>query len=182
MKPSSYVLGRVVASAMLVLLLAGSTVTWAHGSLNVVCLSGVEVFLGTESNGGAKGVTFAGTDNPLLEPCQWTTNGLGGSWIASIDRTGPAGLGHQVSVQGGRWLWEQDDGTLHRGKVTGGWVMWPSNLSEDIGCGQGVAKFSITLSVVGHPLGGAFEGCLDDTHLPFVFPFRIWGKLSISSP
>lgn len=159
MKPSSYVLGRLVASAMLVLLLASSNVTWAHGSLNVFCLSGVEVFLGTASNGGAKGVTFAGTDNPLVEPCQWTTNSLGG-----------------------RWLWEQDDGTLHRGKVTGGWVMWPSNLSEDIGCGQGVAKFSITLSVVGHPLGGAFEGCLDDTHLPFVFPFRIWGKLSISSP
>jgi len=37
---------------------------------------------------------------------------------------------------------------------------------------------------VGHPHGGSFEGCLDDTHLdprvqPFVFPPHISGKLTI---
>ncbi|MFJ1260882.1 hypothetical protein [Cupriavidus sp. CuC1] len=186
MKPNSYALARLMASAILVLSLAACAHTKFHTQ---ACLSGVEASEGTTSGSGAKGATFAGTANTLVEPCRLKNNSQGGFWIASIDRTGPAGLGHEVSVRGGKWLWEQADGTLYSGSVTGGWVMWPADLHQSIGgCGYGVAQFSITLSVLrGHPGSGTFEGCLDDTHLdpkqqPFVFPPQIWGRLSISSP
>jgi len=186
MKPNSHATARLVASALLVLWLTG----WHAALAQVVCLSGLEVSIGTTSGSGANGVTFAGTDNALVTPCPRpnTSASAGGAWIASINRTGPAGLGHTVSVIGGKWFYEPEGGTLHSGAVTGGWVMWPDNLSQDkFGCGQGVAKFNITLLVLlPHPGRGTFEGCLDDTHLdprlqPFVFPPQILGKLSLGS-
>jgi len=186
MNPSSFALARVVASAMLVLWLTACAHTSFHAQ---TCLSGVEVSDGAGSGSGASGVKFAGTAQEPAESCQWANSGLDGVWTASIDRKGAAGIGHEVRVVGGKWLWKQADGTLYGGKVTGGWVMWPSDLHQSIGgCGYGVAEFSVTLSVLqGHSGNGTFEGCLDDTHLdpaqqPLVFPPQIWGRLSISSP
>ncbi len=54
-----------------------------------------------------------------------------------------------------------------------------------MGCGNGVARFAVTLSLAGQSAGGSFKGCLDDLHLdprqqPFVFPFKIWGTLSLA--
>jgi len=151
------------------------------------CLSGFEVSAGHTVGDTTTGVTFAGTDSPGdTAACEWTTDSQGGVWYASINRVGQAGLGGAVDVTGGRWLWDRANSALFRGRVIGGSVTWPNSLKpeDDLGCGPGIAQFSVTLTVVGHPQGGSFVGCLDDTHLnpfqqPFVFPPHIWGVLKI---
>lgn len=151
-----------------------------------ICFSGIEVSPGHTVGDTSTGVTFAGIDNATgAEGCHWSTDSQGGVWYASINREGQAGIGGAVTVTGGRWLWERANGTLHRGRVRGGTVTWPESLSATVGdCPPGVAEFNVTLTVVGHPRGGSFAGCLDDTHLnpfvqPFVFPPHIWGLLTI---
>ena len=88
-------------------------------------------------------------------------------------------LGSSTTLVGGRWFWEQPNDIIHFGRVLSGSVQWPMNLATDIGCGAGVARFAATLSVSGQATGGTLTGCLDDTHLPFVFPPKIWGTLAL---
>ena len=174
----------------MVLSLGGGSVAYAHGSHHT-CLSGLEISAGTDVGGGlTKDVTFVGIDNradedggPNAAACdRWTTNGNGGAWSAKIDRVGNAGIGGSgVTVVGGSWVWVDADGRVHAGRVQGGYVLWPSALDQNtFGCGAGVAKFSITLSVRGPTAGGTFVGCLDDTHLPLTLPQPIWGSLDLS--
>jgi len=162
----------------------------ALGTDLTTCLSGLEVSPGATVGDTTTGVTFAGTDSPRRAgECQWTTRSRGGAWYAIIDRQGPAGIGGEVTATGGNWLWGRANGAFYHGQVKGGTVTWPDSLENDLkgeehlGCGPGVARFSVTLTVVGHQ-GGTFEGCLDDTHLnpfdpPFVFPPHISGLLTI---
>lgn len=162
-------------------LLAGLSSLFAGGAATAQTatstgLSGHELFPGNKEGEVTKGVVFFGTDNPVCN-C-WTDADAGGQWTATVDRSGHAGLGSQVSVVGGRWLWQQGNDTVSFGKVLGGTVQWPADLASDLGCGPGVARFAINVSVRGRATTGTLNGCLDDTHMPFVFPPKIWGTLS----
>jgi hypothetical protein len=145
--------------------------------------SGHELFNGKRAGNIVTGVVFAGADNQVCD-C-WTNQNTGGNWTASINYKGQGGLGSAVTVTGGIWSWLHADGTVESGRITGGAVTWPATLdSNAMGCGNGVARFAVTLSLAGRSDGGSFKGCLDDTHLdprqqPFVFPFKIWGTLSL---
>lgn len=139
-------------------------------------LSGHELFPGNKEGEVTKGLVFFGTDNAVCN-C-WTEVENGGQWTAVVDRSGDAGLGSEVTVLGGRWLWQAGNDTVRFGKLLGGSVRWPPDRVSDLGCGPGVATFAITLSVKGQATTGTFTGCLDDTHMPFVFPPKIWGTLS----
>jgi hypothetical protein len=188
------VVWRIVMA--LVLGLGGGSLAFAHGP-HRTCFSGYEIFPGSDAGGGVtQDVTFVGIDSRAnadggidQAACdRWTTNSKGGTWSAKIDRVGNAGIGSGtgVSVVGGRWLWVDGADRFHAGSVVQGYVMWPDTIEQDkFGCGAGVAKFYVTLSVWWPPGTGTFDGCLDDTHLdptrqPFVFPPPIWGTLNIN--
>ena len=145
--------------------------------------SGHELFDGKRAGNVVTGTVFAGADN---QPCDcWTKDNSGGTWTASINYKGAGGLGSAVTVTGGNWSWLHADGTVQAGRIKDGAVTWPSALdSNAMGCGNGVARFTITLSLAGQSAGGSFKGCLDDVHLdprqqPFVFPPKIWGTLKL---
>jgi len=127
-----------------------------------VPIAGYEIFPGIRQGTITYGATFAGRAD--------TT----GNWIASVNYSGTAGLGHTVAIVGGRWYlrWQG----VHYGVIIGGLVVWPPNLETDlgVGCGAGVASFSATLSG-----DGSITGCLDDTHLATVFPPTIVGTLTL---
>lgn len=168
--------------AALVVALAGCSFGPLKGPQNAG-LSGHELFKGKRAGNIVTGAVFAGADNQVCD-C-WTSDNSGGTWTTSINYKGEGGLGSAVTVMGGRWSWLHADGTIQTGRITGGAVTWPSAPdSNAMGCGNGVARFSITLSLAGRSAGGSFKGCLDDTHLdprqqPFVFPPKIWGTLSL---
>lgn len=145
-------------------------------------LSGHELFTGKTAGNVTTGVLFAGKDNNVCN-C-WTTNDSGGAWTANISFTGQPGIGSSgAKVNGGKWFWQQANDVIHSGNVKDGQVRWPASADADsFGCGKGVA--SVTLALKGSSEEGSFTGCLDDTHLdpraqPFVFPPKIWGKLSL---
>src|SRR5438105_9897766 len=131
----------LIVAFCVVLLNASALFAFAATS---VPIAGYEIFPGVRQGTITYGATFAGRAD--------TT----GSWIASVNYLGTAGLGHTVSIVGGRWYlrWQG----VHYGVVTWGLVVWPDTLEMDIGCGQGVATFNATLSG-----GGSIAGCLDDT-------------------
>lgn len=145
-------------------------------TLTTTGLSGQEIYPGKRVGEVTKGVVMLGTDNPVCN-C-WTDVDSGGHWVAVVDRTGHAGLGSQISVVGGRWLWVTANDVARFGKILDGTVTWPADLTSDLGCGPGVARFATTVTANGQATTGTFTGCLDDTHLPFVFPPKIWGTLS----
>lgn len=158
------------------LALGAGTAALGHGN-HVTGLSGRELFPGDKDAATTKGVLFSGTDNAACN-C-WTATDAGGNWIFSVDRVGHAGLGSAVSLVGGRWFWQQTNDLVHFGRVLGGSVQWPPDLASDLGCGAGVAKVVVNLSVVGQATGGTLTGCLDDTHIPHVFPPKVWGTLTL---
>lgn len=169
--------------AALVVALSGCSFGFLKGP-QTAGFSGHELFDGKRAENSVTGAVFAGADN---QPCDcWTSDSSGGTWTASINYKGQGGLGSAVTVTGGRWSWLHADGSVQAGRITGGAVTWPSALdSNAMSCGNGVARFAITLSLAGQSAGGSFKGCLDDTHLdpkqqPFVFPSKIWGTLSLA--
>lgn len=168
---------RALAALLVGLILALSgDVVRAHGN-HQTGLSGHELHPGKRDGEVTRDVLFSGTDNA---PCNcWTATDSGGRWVLLADRTGHAGLGSMVNVVGGRWFWQQAGEIVHFGKVLGGTVNWPPDLAGDLGCGPGVARFALTLSVNDQATTGSLTGCLDDTHLPFVFPPKAWGTLSL---
>jgi hypothetical protein len=145
----------------------------AYGA-DPIGFSGYEVSPGSSSGDIVRNVLFAGTTNT---PCDcFTSQTDGGAWVATVDRTAGGGLGGSSTLLRGRLTVDRDD-VVTSYRITGGYVMWPRALDENIGCGLGVAKVHITLS-----RGRTVTGCLDDTHLdpfkqPFVFPPHIWGTL-----
>ncbi len=168
--------------ATLLVALAGCSVAPQKGPENAG-FSGHELFTGKRSGSVVTGVVFAGVDHDVCD-C-WTKDSTGGSWTANLSYRGAGGLGSAVTVTTGRWSWLRADGTIQTGQITGGAVTWPSTRdSNAMGCGNGVARFAITVSLTGQSDGGTFKGCLDDTHLdpqqqPFVFPQKISGTLSL---
>lgn len=153
----------------------GGDSAFAHG-VHHSGLSGHEFYPGQRDGEVTRGVLFSGTDNL---PCDcWTSTNAGGRWVIVADRSGAAGIGGAVTVVGGDWFWKQANDVVHFGKLLGGTVNWPADRSGDLGCGPGVARFAVTLSVFGQATTGSATGCLDDTHIPFVFPPKIWATLS----
>jgi len=168
---------RLLAVAAAGLLALG---TWLGASAQVeqtTGLSGRELFPGTKDAEVTKGVVLLGTTNAACN-C-WTGADNGGTWVSIVDRVGPSGLGSSTTLVGGRWLWVQPNDVVHFGRVLSGSVQWPADLATDIGCGAGVARLVATLSVSGQATGGTLTGCVDDTHLPFVFPPKVWGTLAL---
>lgn len=171
------VMRRLVAAGLFGFLALGAgTAAQAHSN-HVTGLSGRELYPGDKDAETTKGVLFSGTDNAVCN-CSAATD-TGGHWVFSVDRVGQAGLGSAVSLVGGRWFWQQADNAIHYGRVLGGSVQWPPGLASDLGCGPGVAIVTVNLSVTGQATGGTFTGCLDDTHIPHVFPPKVWGTLSL---
>jgi hypothetical protein len=167
-KPSS---AAVITS---VVIFAACCLAPAYGA-DPIGFSGYEVSPGSSSSGDiVRNVLFAGSTNT---PCNcFTSQSDGGTWIATVDRTAGGGLGGSSTLLRGRLTVDRDD-VVTSYRITGGYVIWPSTLDTDIGCGPGVANVQITLS-----RGRTVTGCLDDTHLdpfkqPFVFPPHIWGTL-----
>lgn len=190
MNTNTNALARRVASAIFILWLAGCAHTEVHTQ---ACLTGVDVYESTASGSNVGNVTFSGTDGRIVEPCQGTTAGQGGFWTASFDRADTVSLAQDAFVEatilGGEWHWWPVDGPLQSGSVTGGRLLWPTDMNHNIGgCGYGVAQISVTLTVrQDRPGTGTFEGCLDTTQLDptlqwIVYPPRIWGKLTLSAP
>lgn len=170
------------AAATLLLALAGCGTGPVEKGASDVGFSGHELSTGQRAGNVVTGLLFAGSDNP---PCDcWTGQSAGGNWVANIDYAGQAGLGSAAKITGGKWSWLDAGDVIKWGRITGGAVTWPSPLDSDsMKCGEGVARFAVTLSVSGES-GGSFKGCLDDTHLdprrqPFVFPPKIWGTLNL---
>jgi hypothetical protein len=151
------------------LVLTGSAAL-AHGS-HGTAFSGYEVYPGYPEHGIIEGTTFGGWAHGGTG---WLSPGDGSQsyWGATINYSGKAGLNSAVTITGGKWAWHAPDGTIHAGQVLDGRVEWPATLGVDIGCGAGIAKFSAHLAPE-----GTLSGCLDDTHIPQVFPPRIWGAV-----
>lgn len=165
--------GRRISGLLLALF---GNVVLAHGN-HLSGLSGRELFPGERVGEVTRGVLFSGTDNA---PCDcWTREDTGGHWIVEADRVGHAGFGSTVNVVGGRWFWLQAGNLVHHGNLLDGTVVWPADGNGDLGCGPGVARFTTSVSVNDQVTPGILAGCLDDTHIPFVFPPKIWGTLTL---
>jgi len=166
-----------VGLALLAALL-GVGIAYAAASTN---FSGYEIFPGYHGYNCPVATTCAATFTGWTDAASsWAPPRLsdGGSWSASINYQGTPGIGHSVSIGGGRWAWLQPDGTFRNGSIVSGQVMWPPVLTADIGCGAGVASIQAMLRTLSG-VGGTLSGCLDDTHLAQVFPPRVWGTLSL---
>jgi hypothetical protein len=166
-KGSSILTSFVLALGAMVFIGGAAMAHGAHGT----AFSGYEVYPGYPEHGITEGTTFGG----------WAHGGPGwlppvdggqSYWGATINYSGKAGLKSAVTITGGYWAWHAPDGTVHAGPVLNGRVEWPATLADDIGCGAGIAKFSALLMP-----GGTLNGCLDDTHMPQVFPPRVWGTV-----
>lgn len=174
--------GLKIAALFVALAFAGCSVGPVKGPESTG-LSGHEVFNGNRAGNVVTGAIFAGADNKVCD-C-WTNDNGGGTWSTSINYRGQGGLGSSVTVTGGRWSWLRADGVIRSGRIVDGQVTWPSTLdSNAMGCGSGVARFAVTLSLAGQSGGGTIKGCLDDSHLdprqqPFVFPPKLWGTLTL---
>lgn len=141
-------------------------------------ISGYEISPGFRVGSVTYGVAFAGWTNALNSPWVASSGGDGGSWATVTNYTGTAGI--SASVFGGYWRRVTSTGVVSFGRVLSGTVSWPG-LSGDNGCGVGVASFLIAISR-GYSVSptGAIAGCLDDTHIPIVFPPRIWGTVTLN--
>ena len=142
----------------------------AHGA-HSTAFSGFELFPGYPNGGTTLGTSFGGWTH---DGAGWQPPANGGQSRlgASVDYSGKPGLNSAVAITGGYWGWRAPNGTVHAGQVRDGQVVWPVSLTDDIGCGAGIAKFSANLVP-----DGTLSGCLDDTHLSSVFPPRVWGTL-----
>ena len=160
------------------LVLAGGCLAPAQAA-EPLGLSGYELSNGTSDGNLVRRVLFAGT---LHDACNcFVSQGDDGTWVATVDRTAGGGIGGSVTIVGGRITIDKDGADARTFRITGGYVNWPASLTQDIGCGPGVAVLRATVSPASY--GRSLDGCLDDTHLdprqqPFVFPPRIWGTLS----
>ena len=149
-------------------------------------LSGYEFLLGSpcQVNGlpGKCGVLFGGwTGGKGQEPVGWvpfpgTRQGL---WEADVNYTGSPDFGSSVDLQSGTFDLLLKNRPSISGTVTGGTVEWPPLASngapQDIGCGIGVAKLTVYLTINGS--SHSFDGCLHDLPAGTVIPPTIWGTL-----
>jgi hypothetical protein len=154
--------------------------------LSATNLSGYEFLLGSpcEINGvsGKCGVLFGGwTGGTGQEAGGWTPfpGTRQGLWEADVNYTGSPDFGASVSLQGGTFDLFLKNRPLVSGSVTGGSVEWPplsnNGAPGDIGCGAGVAKIAVYLTIAGS--SHSFDGCLHDLPAGTVIPPTIWGRL-----
>jgi hypothetical protein len=170
----------IAAAASMALALGIAAVPPPTTSVN---LSGYEYMLGTsctiQSQPGKCNVSFGGwtQDNSVTG---WTTfpgNGQG-LWKASVNYTGSPAFGGHVDVQSGSFDLMFTRGGRISGKVKDGTVMWPSSATaDDYGCGAGVAKVYLDLTIRGAG-PSSFTGCLHDLPAGSVIPPKIWGTLN----
>jgi hypothetical protein len=169
--------GTTVALLLIVLGLAGGAAALAALATG---FSGYEISPGSACGDQTCGTTFAGWTNAAGSSWVPRRQSNGGHWLARINYRGTPGIGRSVEITGGSFAWVEANGTAHYGPITGGTVTWPSSLSENIGCGAGVARVSATIAEGATP--GSITGCLDDTHIrQGVFPPRIWGALTLGA-
>jgi hypothetical protein len=147
-----------------------------------VNVSGYENFLGTTINSqpATCGVNFSGwTGGGGQSPGSWVSlpgNGKG-LWNATVNYSGKAAFGRQVTVKGGSFNLLFTSGRTVLGKVTGGTVRWPAR-GLGIGCGRNVAVISVSISYRFGAVGtGSFRGCLHDLPAGSVLPPKFWGTL-----
>jgi hypothetical protein len=171
---NKWLVGTVATAAFAVAL---SIVGQAAASVN---LSGYEFLLGTSCsiNGepGTCGVQFGGwTGGGGPISGGWTTfpGNRRGLWEANINYIGKANFGESVQVVGGSYDVLFKNAKAISGTVTTGTVMWPASVSDNIGCGAGVATVALALT------GDAsyFSGCLHDLPAGSVIPPKIWGTI-----
>lgn len=148
-----------------------------------VNLSGYEFRLGTpctiNGDAGKCGVQFGGwTGGSGQEADGWTPfpGNKQGLWKAEVNYTGSPDFGATVDLKSGSF----DLFLKHRlpvsGTVTGGMVEWPADETDgSLGCGPGVAKVTVFLSIGGSP--HEFDGCLHDLPAGTIIPPTIWGAL-----
>jgi hypothetical protein len=144
----------------------------AHGA-HRTAFSGYELSAGHSDGSTTRGASFGGWAH---DGEGWLPPAGGGqsSWAAIVDYSGTAGLHSAVILTGGYWAWRAVDGTVHAGTVRDGRVVWPDTRVHDIGCGAGIARISANLAPE-----GTLSGCLDDSHIPQVFPPKAWGTLNL---
>lgn len=151
-----------------------------------VNISGLEVFPGIPNGNIVYGDTFAGwvggtgANASGWAPCPRAFSC--GGWTVVINYSDPNGTGigkGPATILSGVWFLTLPNGHNFSGTVLVGTVTWPSGLSTDIGCGDGVATASAGLSFSSGGTG-SFGGCLDDTHPQQIFPPHIWGTINKS--
>lgn len=175
-----YHLLRLIAILAVLLVALWPLSALAAPSVNI---SGLEVFPGIPNGDKVYGTSFVGwVAGSGAVPGSWApcTTGHCGAWTVAINYRDPNGTGigkGPATVLTGVWFLRtpNPNGYSYSGRVTGGTVTWPSTLAgagADIGCGDGVATVTASLS------GGAnsFGSCLDDTH--GLIPPPIWGTIS----
>jgi len=109
-------------------------------------LAGRELSPGVGSGEITYLVLFAGwtLDAPVWSPITAST---GGAWTANIRREGEAGSADGVTITGGNWTLQRPDGSTRWGRVLEGYVEWPYDADDYIGCGYGVAQVEAYVSL-----------------------------------
>jgi hypothetical protein len=166
-------------------------------------LAGRELSPGLENGDTTYGVLFAGW---TLDTDEWAPadQSTGGTWTATVRRTGDAGFDSLVTITGGGWTLQKPNGSTLWGRVLDGVVAWPPDADSIVGdradaeslppdipldCGDGVAAVQANVSL-GFPWGrprtsvGEIVGCLDDQEWlgssdMFRLPPRIWLTLTL---
>ena len=186
---------RRITAALAVLAVVLTGRAFADQSL----FSGNEIFPGVNVSGVTTGATFSGwTYNcPTEGDCQplffggWSplnSNLTQGLVSGSLNYKGTPGFPkncvgdgcmNTVQIIGGKWSWNEQNGTVLSGRVLFGMATWPGGSQASLGCGNGVATFSIEIGLGDGPtLEGNFQGCLDDQSA--VLPPKIWGKVDVN--
>jgi len=125
------------------------------------------------------GTTFSGWTGETSSRGWLQFPGTGeGAWSVRINYTGQPMFDGSVTIVGGSWQFHFKNGTSLHGTVrSGGTVIWPSDASSDIGCGNGVAIVNANLSVFGGGLA-SLSGCLHDLPKGTVIPPKVWGTFN----
>jgi hypothetical protein len=185
----STIIHRTLILLMVALALIGIGAKGANAADVTVTMSGWEFFPGVpctlDGEPATCGATFGGwTGGSGANAGGWTPfpGDRRGLWWAQLDRTGEAGFGKTVTIEGGRWeLFLRQGWRVVKlsGVMLEGTVQWPVQ-TGDLGCGTSVGKVEAALVVT--ELGGAsatFEGCLHDLPAGQIIPPRIWGTLAL---
>lgn len=146
-----------------------------------VNLSGYEFLLGrscTIDGQSAKcDVQFGGWtggSGPVVNGWKLFPGNEEGLWKAKVNYSGTPEFGKKVAIVSGSFDVLFRNGKVVSGTVANGSVQWPSDAETNIGCGNGVATVSVTISGGGP---SSFVGCLHDLPAGSVIPSRIWGTL-----
>lgn len=178
---------RISRSVLLTCVLLGLTsgIVAAQG-LNIVPVSGYEVYLGSNckiaSQAATCGATFTGWTGVVLPGGGWLPfpGTAQGAWLLQVNYLGKPAFGGSVHIIGGKWAFFYLNGTSLIGKVESGTVTWPADANATVpesGCKAGEALAQAVLSIPG-VTGAQLTGCLHDLPAGSVIPPTVWGAFS----